>query len=817
MSYHSDAESETSNQQQGATPSNSNQEPVDNNVDEDTLRVMISTDNHLGYAEKDPIRGNDSFAAFEEVLLLAKRHHCDMVLLAGDLFHENKPSRRTLHKTLTILRRHTMGPNPVSFQIISDQANNFRSSIHQTVNYEDPYTSVDLPIFSIHGNHDDPTRDGGTEMLAALDLLACANLVNYFGRQDEVDKVVVSPVLMKKGDTKVALYGIGSMRDERLNRMWQGKKVRFLKPDENNKSSRRNGSEDESEEDPEDEDENSGWFNIFALHQNRDAGRGSKNCVHDSMIPEWMDLVVWGHEHECLITPSESSVGTFRITQPGSSVATSLTEGESMRKHVGILDVRGNQFRMVAVPLMNVRSFAVGTLTLSEHTHNLDPEDPRIDDQMTKLLSREVKKLIQEAREDSRLLRQDVDAVAGNGDNSLEDQLQFRVDKAEQVLVRLKVEHSGFSTLHNQRFGSLFVKEVANPSDILLFHRRRSTDAKSSKKKKSKDAEGLDGSSEPIYPADIEDVNIEDIVRDTLDNQEKKMMILDESRLSIAVEDYVVKETKATIGESVKKMITGQRKLLVRRGHDEDEDEDATHNDGKLKTVNAVREMCQSESQRQKGDDFDDMDIMEDEDETPKKKRASAKAKPKAAKKGRGRMAASTSISDDSDIEMMAEPAPMKKAPARTNRTSKLSPSKTKTASRARKTTATTARSRTGTVKKKSYNDSDDDFDNNDNDESIEEVTVRKRAAPKRKTGRAATLKQKRYKDDDDDDIVDDDSDIEVVERPSTKSRASSSKKRGRGRTSTYSYAEDDDDQDDDWGTASSSLRSPPSQRSRRR
>jgi DNA repair exonuclease SbcCD nuclease subunit len=85
---------------------------------------------------------------------------------------------------------------------------------------------VDLPIFTIHGNHDDPTRDGGPDLLSAVDLLAVSNLVNYFGRQDEVDNVRVSPVLLRKGDTRVALYGMGSMRDERLNRMWQGKKVR---------------------------------------------------------------------------------------------------------------------------------------------------------------------------------------------------------------------------------------------------------------------------------------------------------------------------------------------------------------------------------------------------------------------------------------------------------------------------------------------------------------------------------------------------------------------------------------------------------------
>lgn len=35
----------------------------------------------------------------------------------------------------------------------------------------------------------------------------------------------VNPILIQKGLTKVALYGMGSMRDERLNRMWQQKKV----------------------------------------------------------------------------------------------------------------------------------------------------------------------------------------------------------------------------------------------------------------------------------------------------------------------------------------------------------------------------------------------------------------------------------------------------------------------------------------------------------------------------------------------------------------------------------------------------------------
>ena len=134
---------------------------------------------------------------------------------------------------------------------------------------------MDLPIFTIHGNHDDPTRDGGPDLLSAVDLLSVSNLVNYFGRQDDVESIKISPVLLQKGETNVALYGMGSMRDERLNRMWQGKKVKFLRPELDG-----GGGDD-------DDDENR-WFNIFTLHQNRDLGRGSKNCVHESMIPEWM-------------------------------------------------------------------------------------------------------------------------------------------------------------------------------------------------------------------------------------------------------------------------------------------------------------------------------------------------------------------------------------------------------------------------------------------------------------------------------------------------------------------------------------------------
>lgn len=50
-------------------------------TDEDTLRIMVCTDNHLGYCESDPIRGLDSFAAFEEILFLAKHFKVSFLTL----------------------------------------------------------------------------------------------------------------------------------------------------------------------------------------------------------------------------------------------------------------------------------------------------------------------------------------------------------------------------------------------------------------------------------------------------------------------------------------------------------------------------------------------------------------------------------------------------------------------------------------------------------------------------------------------------------------------------------------------------------------
>ena len=70
------------------------------------------------------------------------------------------------------------------------------------------------------------------------------------------------------------------------------------------------------------------------------AKHGPTNHIPEKFLPGFLDLVIWGHEHECRIDAEYSVVGTdadgeeqgVYISQPGSSIATSLSEGETKKK-----------------------------------------------------------------------------------------------------------------------------------------------------------------------------------------------------------------------------------------------------------------------------------------------------------------------------------------------------------------------------------------------------------------------------------------------------------------------------------------------------
>lgn len=180
---------------------------------------------------------------------------------------------------------------------------NFAESLTQTVNYEDPNINVSIPVYSIHGNHDDVTGFG---RLSTLDVLSSAGLINYFGKCHIDKSINVNPIILRKGETQIALYGLGHIHDARLVRLFQESKIILQKP---------LGSDEE-------------WFQMLVLHQNRAPNRGLKNFLPEEILPDVLDLVLWGHEHDCRIIPEKIPQNEVYIIQPGSSVATSLAEGE---------------------------------------------------------------------------------------------------------------------------------------------------------------------------------------------------------------------------------------------------------------------------------------------------------------------------------------------------------------------------------------------------------------------------------------------------------------------------------------------------------
>ncbi|XP_015265776.1 PREDICTED: double-strand break repair protein MRE11A [Gekko japonicus] len=487
--------------------------------EKDTFKILVATDIHLGYLEKDAVRGNDTFVTFDEILKLAQDNKVDFILLGGDLFHENKPSRKTLHTCIELLRKYCMGDHPVQFEILSDQSVNFGFSKFPWVNYQDENLNVSIPVFSIHGNHDDPT---GADALCALDILSCAGLLNHFGRSPSVEKIDVSPVLLQKGNSKIALYGLGSIPDERLYRMFVNKQVTMLRPKE-------------------DEDI---WFNLFVIHQNR-SKHGATNYIPEQFLDDFIDLVIWGHEHECKISPTRNEQQLFYVSQPGSSVVTSLSPGEAVKKHVGLLLIKGKKMNMQKIPLQTVRPFYIDDVVLAEHPDIFNPDNPKVMQAVQAFCMEKVETMLDNAER----------ARLGNP------------RQPEKPLIRLRVDYSGgFEPFSVVRFSQKYMDRIANPKDVIHFFRHR--------EQKEKNEEEINFGKFVQKPAsEGATLRVEDLVKQYFQTAEKKMQLslLTERGMGEAVQEFVDKEEKDAIEELVKFQLEKTQRFLKERHIDVEE------------------------------------------------------------------------------------------------------------------------------------------------------------------------------------------------------------------------------------------------------
>lgn len=470
-------------------------------------------------------------------MCLAKERDVDMVLLAGDLFHENKPSRKSMYQVMRSIRMNCFGDKPCELEMLSDASENFQGAFNH-VNYEDLDMNVAIPIFSIHGNHDDPSGEGH---LAALDLLQVSGLLNYYGRTPESDNIEIKPVLLQKGRTKLALYGMSNVRDERLFRTFRDGKVKFFQP-----SVQKND-----------------WFNLMSVHQNHHAYTET-GYLPENFLPEFMDLVVWGHEHECLINPRLNPETKFHVMQPGSSVATSLVPGEAVTKQVAIVSITGREFKCEPIRLKSVRPFVMREIVLSEEKGAQKfarKEGNRTE--VTRFLMSIVEELIEEANGEWR------EAQGIQNEEDEDDDEEPR--EPPLPLVRLRVEISTpdggtFECENPQRFSNRFVGKVANVNDVVQFHRKKKN-ASSSRKT---DATVDEASASRL--AALDTVKVEQLVREYLASQ--SLSILPQNSFGDAVAQFIDKDDKHAMEMFVNESLEGQVKHLMSLDHDEDDADD---------------------------------------------------------------------------------------------------------------------------------------------------------------------------------------------------------------------------------------------------
>lgn len=279
-----------------------------------------------------------------------------------------------------------------------------------------------------------------------------------------------------------------------------------------------------------------------------------------------------------VLGPRQESVeasGAFSVLQPGSSVATALSEGESRRKHIVMLEVLGQnvrcrtglagsrglssegwfrfggrvhggvgivtfgwnsrlaggstfhardgmQWRTVKLPLRTVRPFVFESVSLAS-APGMIGDDP---DAVTAWL-------------EARVLAAATRAVRGAGPSA-----------PPLPLVRLRVDYSGFSTINTQRFGHRFLGKVANPTDLILW--QKSSARRGAAPRGHDAADGAPSLRDLPRAEALDEARIEDLVAQHL---VQDLQILPELELAEALHDFVEKDNRAALAEAVGRVL----------------------------------------------------------------------------------------------------------------------------------------------------------------------------------------------------------------------------------------------------------------------
>lgn len=413
---------------------------IPQDIDDNTFRIMITTDNHIGYKETDSYIDIDSYENFKEVMAICNRlGNVDFMLNSGDLFHDNYFSSKNLNFITNLLVNNCLNDNPITFK-----TEHKPDSLY--LNYNDENLNIGLPIFIINGNHDFGNSTG-TENVSILKILSNLRLINYLGNFNITDKedLEVEPVILSKGSTRLNLYGLSNIKEERLNKLIRNNQLSFLTNDEIT----------------------SNGLNVLLLHQNRSLNL-NKAYLNEHLLPEFFDLLLWGHEHECIQELTYNSSKNFNVLQPGSTVQTSFHESELKEKCCFLMDFKDKRYTIYPIPLEHTRPMCLRNMVLA------DLNVPRDIEHITKIVVDEIESMIEEVERNKhfkylkrkehldKIKRGDYHQKTANPHGEIDLELNKKLP-----LIRLKLDYTGYEAISFRSINNRFIGRVANPKSVL--------------------------------------------------------------------------------------------------------------------------------------------------------------------------------------------------------------------------------------------------------------------------------------------------------------------------------------------------------------
>jgi double-strand break repair protein MRE11 len=326
---------------------------------------------------------------------------------------------------------------------------------------------------------------------------------------------------------------------------------------------------------------------------------------------------------------------------------------------MGLLEIRNKQFRLHTTRFTQNRIFIYEDISLSA-IESLQPHDPKIEEKIHKVLVDKVEKMLTEAKQ----VHTTQLTTTTDDDGQVETAPLYRIRSPDQYLIRLRVEHSGYPSLNQNRFGANFVGRIANPSEMLLF----------SKKKKEYQPRAVEGKShrERKQQQDVDDgeedegihkIKIDDLVCESLRNSKRPLSLLVEASLTQALDEFILKKDSGSIPDLVEETLNNTRKVLFGEVLADTKDKIIEYVSRHKKTTEdsiargeaAAVPRCAPRPY----DDDDDEDNEDEGDETKVKPKATAakggaKTKAVPAPKPKAKPRKKTEDSDDESVEKKA-------------------------------------------------------------------------------------------------------------------------------------------------------------------